>query len=162
MRIEALKYRTNNLDIIIFVDFDVLSGEHTKRWSIAEIAYKKLLVNKYNFLSDTYCDDDEYYQMAPEERDLYILKKQMEFAGEDRLREALTAAWNKIKPDAGQDPFQHRMTGFNERDRTVRGSVSFLSMVHPGSVIYGYRSIYGHVQPCTNHIQSCLDFCILG
>ena len=27
MRIEALKYRTNNLDIIIFVDFDVLSGE---------------------------------------------------------------------------------------------------------------------------------------
>ena len=53
MRIEALKYRTNNLDIIIFVDFDVLSGEHTKRWSIAEIAYKKLLVNKYNFLRDT-------------------------------------------------------------------------------------------------------------
>lgn len=38
--------------------------------------------------------------MAPEERDLYILKKQIEFAGEDRLREALTAAWNKIKPDA--------------------------------------------------------------
>ena len=70
MRIEALKYRTNNLDIIIFVDFDVLSGEHIKRWSIAEIAYKKLLVNKYNFLSDTYCDDDEYYQMAPEERNL--------------------------------------------------------------------------------------------
>ena len=100
MRIEALKYRTNNLDIIIFVDFDVLSGEHIKRWSIAEIAYKKLLVNKYNFLSDTYCDDDEYYQMAPEERDLYILKKQIEFAGEDRLREARTAAWNKIKPDA--------------------------------------------------------------
>lgn len=30
MRIEALKYRNNNLDIIIFVDFDVLSGEHTK------------------------------------------------------------------------------------------------------------------------------------
>ena len=102
MRIEALKYRNNNLDIIIFVDFDVLSGEHTKRWSIAEIAYKKLMVNKYNFLSDTYCDDDEYYQMPPKEREMYILKKQMEFAGEDRLSEALTAAWNKIKPDADQ------------------------------------------------------------
>ena len=102
MRIEALKYRNNNLDIIIFVDFDVLSGEHAKRWSTAEIAYKKLMVNKYNFLSDTYCDDDEYYQMPPKEREMYILKKQMEFAGEDRLREALTAAWNKIKPDADQ------------------------------------------------------------
>ena len=100
MRIEAIKYRTNKFGYHYFVDFDVLSGNISSGGCIAEIAYKKLLVNKYNFLSDTYCDDDEYYQMAPEERDLYILKKQMEFAGEDRLREALTAAWNKIKPDA--------------------------------------------------------------
>ena len=158
MRIEALKYRTNNLDIIIFVDFDVLSGEHIKRWSIAEIAYKKLLVNKYNFLSDTYCDDDEYY----EKTDRICRRGQVKGGADCCLEQNQTGcrqdSWIKI----GQDPFQHRMTGFNERDRTVRGSVSFLSMVHPGSVIYGYRSIYGHVQPCTNHIQSCLDFCILG
>lgn len=99
MRIEALKYRSSNLDIIIFVDFNVVSGEHVKRWSIAEIAYKKLLVNKYNFLSDTYRDEDEYYRMEPEERAAFVLKKQIEFVGEDKLREALTAAWNMIKPD---------------------------------------------------------------
>ena len=32
MRVEALKYRSEqNLDIIIFVDFNVMSEEHTKR-----------------------------------------------------------------------------------------------------------------------------------
>ena len=100
MGVEALKYRSEqNLDIIIFVDFNVMSEEHTKRWNIAEIAYKKLLVNKYNFLSDTYRDEDDYFQMGPEERTAYVLNKQIEFVGEEKLREALMAAWNMIKPD---------------------------------------------------------------
>ena len=103
MRVEALKYRSeHNLDIIIFVDFNVMSEEHTKRWTIAEIAYKKLLVNKYNFLSDTYRDEDDYFQMGPEERTAYVLNEQIEFVGEEKLREALMAAWNMIKPDPDQ------------------------------------------------------------
>lgn len=103
MRIEALKYRSDQkLDIIIFVDFNVSSEEHMKRWSIAEIAYKKLLVNRYNFLSDTYRDDDEYYQMTPEERAAYVLNKQIEFVGAEKLKEALLAAWNMVKPDPEQ------------------------------------------------------------
>lgn len=103
MRLEALKYRSDsNLDIIIFVDFNVLSEEHTKRWSIAEIAYKKLLANRYNFLSDTYRDDYEYFQMAPDERSAYVLSRQMEFVGPEKLKEALIAAWNMVKPDPEQ------------------------------------------------------------
>lgn len=103
MRIEALKYRSeNNLDIIIFVDFNVLSEEHIKRWSIAEIAYKKLLINRYNFLSDTYRDEDEYFQTTPDERAAFVLKKQIEFVGAEKLKEALLAAWNMVKPDTDQ------------------------------------------------------------
>ena len=37
--------------------------------------------------------------MGPEERTAYVLNKQIEFVGEEKLREALMAAWNMIKPD---------------------------------------------------------------
>lgn len=64
------------------------------RYCIPEAAFQKLY-----FLSDTYRDDSDYYVMPPEEKTAYALKRQMEFAGEEKLKEALISAWNIIRPD---------------------------------------------------------------
>ena len=37
--------------------------------------------------------------MPPEEKTAYALKRQMEFAGEEKLKEALISTWNIIRPD---------------------------------------------------------------
>ena len=51
----------------------------------------------YIFLSDTYRDDSEYYILSPDEKTAYALKRQKEFAGEEKLKEALVSAWNIIR-----------------------------------------------------------------
>jgi hypothetical protein len=101
MRIEALKYQTDKKeDIIIFVDYnEVYSEGYHVQWSIADIAYRRLPSRNYIFLSDTYRDDSEYYILSPEEKTAYALKRQKEFAGEVKLKEALVSAWNIIRPD---------------------------------------------------------------
>ena len=85
MRIEALKYQTDKKeDIIIFVDYnEVYSEGYHVQWSIADI----------------YRDDSEYYILSPDEKTAYALKRQKEFAGEEKLKEALVSAWNIIRPD---------------------------------------------------------------
>lgn len=101
MRIEALKYQTDKKeDIIIFVDYnEVYSEEYHVQWSIADIAYRRPPSRNYIFLSDTYRDDSEYYILSPDEKTAYALKRQKEFAGEVKLKEALVSAWNIIRPD---------------------------------------------------------------
>lgn len=101
MRIEALKYQTDKKeDIIIFVDYnEVYSEGYHVQWSIADIAYRRPPSRNYIFLSDTYRDDSEYYILSPEEKTAYALKRQKEFAGEVKLKEALVSAWNIIRPD---------------------------------------------------------------
>lgn len=101
MRIEALKYQTDKKeDIIIFVDYnEVYSEGYHVQWSIADIAYRRPPSRNYIFLSDTYRDDSEYYVMPPEEKTAYALKRQKEFAGKEKLKEALISAWNIIRPD---------------------------------------------------------------
>lgn len=101
MRIEALKYQMDKkTDVIIFVDYnEVYNDGCYAQWCIADIAFRKPPVRNYIFLSDTYRDDSEYYVLSHEERIAYALKRQKEFAGEERLREALIAAWNMIRPD---------------------------------------------------------------
>ena len=102
MRIEALKYQTDKKeeDIIIFVDYnEVFSEGYHVQWSIADIAYRRPPSRNYIFLSDTYRDDSEYYILSPEEKTAYALKRQKEFAGEVKLKEALVSAWNIIRPD---------------------------------------------------------------
>ena len=101
MRIESLKYQTDKKeDIIIFVDYnEVYSEGYHVQWSIADIAYRRPPSRNYIFLSDTYRDDSEYYILSPEEKTAYALKRQKEFAGEVKLKEALVSAWNIIRPD---------------------------------------------------------------
>ena len=101
MRIEALKYQSDKKeDIIIFVDYnEVYSEGYHVQWSIADIAYRRPPSRNYIFLSDTYRDDSEYYILSPDEMTAYALKRQKEFAGEEKLKEALVSAWNIIRPD---------------------------------------------------------------
>ena len=101
MRIEALKYQTDKKeDIIIFVDYnEVYSEGYHVQWSIADIAYRRPPSRNYIFLSDTYRDDSEYYILSPDEKTAYALKRQKEFAGEEKLKEALVSAWTIIRPD---------------------------------------------------------------
>ena len=101
MRIEALKYQSDKKeDIIIFVDYnEVYSEGYHVQWSIADIAYRRPPSRNYIFLSDTYRDYSEYYILSPDEKTAYALKRQKEFAGEEKLKEALVSAWNIIRPD---------------------------------------------------------------
>lgn len=101
MRIEALKYQADKkTDIIIFVDYnEVYSEGYYVKWCIADIAYRKPPARNYIFLSDTYRDDSEFYVLTQEEKMNYALKKQKEFVGEEKLKEALIAAWNSLRPD---------------------------------------------------------------
>lgn len=56
MRIEALKYRTeDNKDIIIIVDFYDSFSKFV--WKIADIKYKTSRQRRYNYFSETFCED---------------------------------------------------------------------------------------------------------
>ena len=99
MRIEALKYRTeDNNDIVIYVDF---SFNYVGKgcWNIAEIKYKTSRQRNYRVFSQTFRDLYEYRRLDYDKRNEYKLKKFEEFVGKEKLQEALMAAWEMIKPD---------------------------------------------------------------
>ena len=98
----AEQHRTDDFteNVIIFVDYnEVYSEGYHVQWSIADIAYRRPPSRNYIFLSDTYRDDSEYYILSPDEKTAYALKRQKEFAGEEKLKEALVSAWTIIRPD---------------------------------------------------------------
>lgn len=101
MRIDALKYRTeNNQDIIIVVDLQVGYGyQNNNIWQIVDIGYKTSRQRKYTYLSTTIRDRYEYRQLEPKEREQYVKEKYIEFVGEDKLKEAVMVAWKSIQPD---------------------------------------------------------------
>ena len=101
MRIDALKYRTeDNQDIIIVVDLQVGYGyQNNNIWQIVDIGYKSSRQRKYTYLSTTIRDRYEYRQLDQKEREKYIKGKYIEFVGEDKLKEAVMTAWKSIQPD---------------------------------------------------------------
>ena len=101
MRIDALKYRTeDNQDIIIVVDLQVGYGyQNNNIWQITDIRYKSARQRKYTYLSTTIRDRYEYRQLDQKEREQYVKEKYIEFVGEDKLKEAVMEAWKSIKPD---------------------------------------------------------------
>jgi len=101
MRIDALKYRTeNNQDIIIVVDLQVGYGyQNNNIWQIVDIGYKTSRQRKYTYLSTTIRDRYEYRQLDQKGREQYVKEKYIEFVGEDKLKEAVMEAWESIKPD---------------------------------------------------------------
>jgi len=98
MRIDALQYRTEDKqDIIIVVDF--YEDYKNPRWRIAEIKYKTSRQREYRFFTYTFRDDWDYRRLDLEGRKEYVMKKFEEFAGRDKLNEAVMAAWQMLKPD---------------------------------------------------------------
>ena len=101
MRIDALKYRTeDNKDIIIVVDLRVGYGYRNNNiWQIVDIGYKSSRQRKYTYLSTLIRDRHEYRQLDQKERKQYVKEKYIEFAGENKLKEAVMEAWKSIEPD---------------------------------------------------------------
>lgn len=101
MRIDALKYRTeDNQDIIIVVDLQIGYGyQNNNIWQIVDIGYKSSRQRKYTYLSTTIRNRYEYRQLDQKEREQYVKEKYIEFVGEDKLKEAVIEAWKSIKPD---------------------------------------------------------------
>jgi hypothetical protein len=98
MRIEALKYRTEDKnDIIICVDF--YESYRKPEWRIADIKYKASRQRKYKYFSETFRDDYDYRKLDVPERWIYALKKFEEFVGRDKLEEAIMAAWKSFEPN---------------------------------------------------------------
>lgn len=98
MRIEALKYRTeDNKDIIIIVDFYDSFSKFV--WKIADIKYKTSRQRRYNYFSETFCEDYNYRKLNLKEKNLYALHKYYEFVGREKIEEALLKAWEASKPD---------------------------------------------------------------
>ena len=99
MRIEALKYRTeDDNDIVIYVNFldSYVGKEHLE---IAEIQYKTSKQRNYRVFSHTFKDSYEYRHLDYDKRNEYKLKKFEEFVGREKLQEALIAAWKMIRPN---------------------------------------------------------------
>lgn len=101
MRIDALKYRTEDQqDIIIVVDLQVGYGyQNNNVWQIVDIGYKTSRQRKYTYLSTTIRDRYEYRQMDQKGREQYVKEQYVKFVGEDKLKEAVMEAWKSIKLD---------------------------------------------------------------
>lgn len=98
MRIEALKYRTEDRnDIIIVVDFYVDYRNYI--WRIEDIKYKTSRQREYRHYSDTFRDNWNYRQLNLDERKKYAMRKYEEFVGRDKLNEAVMIVWEMIKPN---------------------------------------------------------------
>ena len=98
MRIEALKYRTEDKnDIIICVDVYDNYGE--LGWKIADIKYKTSRQRNYRYYSEIFRDSYDYRKLDMQERKNYALKKFEDFVGRDKLEEAIIAAWESFKPN---------------------------------------------------------------
>lgn len=101
MRIDALKYRTeDNRDIIIVIDLQVGYGyQNNNIWRIADIGYKNSRQRKYTYLSTEIRDRYEYRKLDQKEREQYIKEKYIEFVGIDKIEEAVMTAWKSIIPN---------------------------------------------------------------
>ena len=98
MRIEALKYRTEDKnDIIICVDF--YENDKKPEWRIADIKYKTSRQRNYSYLSETFRDSYDYRKLDMNERKKFALEKFEEFVGRDKLEEAIITAWQTLKPN---------------------------------------------------------------
>lgn len=98
MRIEALKYRTEDKnDIIIYVEF--LLDYSKSEWRIADIKYKSSRQKTYRYYSDTFKDSYNYRLLGMEDRRKYAYEKFEEFVGRDKLEEAIMSAWESFKPN---------------------------------------------------------------
>lgn len=97
MRIEALKYRTEEkIDIVIIVGLrDVYNN---LEWIIEDVKYKTSRQRNYRFYSKKITDSYEYRKTDFEHRYDYMYQQFSEFVGEDKLKEAMFKAWEYIKP----------------------------------------------------------------
>lgn len=101
MLIDALKYRTEDKkDIIIQVNLVIGVGyTNNNIWRIEDIKYKTSRQRKYKYFSESFSNNYDYRRLDSKEREKYILSKYIEFVGEDKLKEALTAAHKSIIPN---------------------------------------------------------------
>lgn len=98
LRIEALKYRTEDKrDIIIVVDFFV--DYNNTEWRIAEIKYKTSRQREYRWFTDSFKDEYSYRKLDMKGRQEYAVKKFEGFVGREKLEEAVETAWRNIRPD---------------------------------------------------------------
>lgn len=100
MRIDALKYRTEDKqDIIIVVELITEYSQNNNIWKIADIGYKSSRQRKYTYLSTEIRNRYEYRKLNQKERELYIKEKYIEFVGVDKIEEAVLSAWKSIIPN---------------------------------------------------------------
>ena len=101
MRIEALKYRTeDNMDIIIVVDvLDQQSTEQPILFRIGDIRYKNSRKRNYESLMGKIRDDYGYRKLDRSGREKYVMQKFIEFVKEDILKQAIINAYDICKPD---------------------------------------------------------------
>ena len=100
MRIDALKYRTEDKqDIIIVVEF--YTNYRNPEWRIAEIKYKTSRQREYRWFTDSFKDEYSYRRLSMEDRQKYALEKFESFVGREKLEEAVETAWRNIRPDLG-------------------------------------------------------------
>lgn len=98
MRVSEYKYRNEDgMDVLIVVDF-IDRGMLEGHWRIADVGYKRPRQRNYTYLSKEIREDSEYRRQKFEDRSRYALEKLIEFAGKDRIVEALNDAYAKLKP----------------------------------------------------------------
>lgn len=101
MRIDALKYRTDdNRDIIIVIDLQVGYGYQSNSiWRVVDVGYKNSRQRKYTYLSSEIRDRYEYRKLDQKEREQYVKERFIEFVGIEKIKEAVLEAWKSIEPN---------------------------------------------------------------
>lgn len=100
MFVKALQFqREDKTEIAIWVSFhETLEGI---TWKIGDVRYKRPRKRKWESLLFHIRSDFEYTGRNTEERQKYEMQKYIDFAGADKLKEAILKAWEQIKPDIG-------------------------------------------------------------
>lgn len=103
MRIEALKYKTEDkTEIIVCINF-CESNCNTQMWQICDIKYRPY--RKKNFISlESELESKSRFIENPtyERKQEYIQNKLIEFVGVDVVKKAYITAWEKLKPNLNE------------------------------------------------------------
>lgn len=69
------------------------------RYRISNIRYCEPRKRTWKSLEVSFRDDWDYRQLDQEDRRKYEVRKYIEFAGKDKLKEAIMSAWENLKPN---------------------------------------------------------------
>ena len=98
MNIESVEFRKEDgtrfrVRLYLFFEYKDI------RYRISDIRYCEPGKRTWKSLEGSFQDNWDYRKLDQESREKYEIEKYIEFAGKDKLEEAVMSAWESLKPD---------------------------------------------------------------